>query len=317
MAKKQTIILTHGNTTPNADLIQLGEVLVQHAATKTETGLHTVTEIDGEKTVVTIPSKDWVASEIAKVDAGGINQTITELQTKVNGIESDYKGADEAINEELGDINGKITEIEGKIETIIGDDSSSSMRAVAKDEAEKAVASVVDGAPEAFDTLKEIANWITGGEEGAEGAAQIVSDVEKLKDIVDGYTDKTSIKNDIEGVKTTISELGNTYYTESEIDTKVETINSEIAKALKNITETSGNLTITFNNETQKYDITLSGLALNSDLSTLTGRVTTAEGEIATIKGDYVKTITTVDGQLSATGNNIDLSNMTIDGGTY
>jgi uncharacterized protein YegP (UPF0339 family) len=191
------------------------------------------------------------------------------------------------------------------------------MRAVAKDEAEKAVASVVDGAPEAFDTLKEIANWITGGEEGAEGAAQIVSDVEKLKDIVDGYTDKTSIKNDIEGVKTTINELGNTYYTESEIDTKVETINSEIAKALKNITETSGNLTITFNNETQKYDITLSGLALNSDLSTLTGRVTTAEGEIATIKGDYVKTITTIDGQLSATGNNIDLSNMTIDGGTY
>ena len=71
MAKKQTIILTHGNTTPSAELIQLGEVLVQHASTKTETGLHTVTEIDGEKTVVTIPSKDWVASEIAKVDAGG------------------------------------------------------------------------------------------------------------------------------------------------------------------------------------------------------------------------------------------------------
>lgn len=53
---------------------------------------------------------------------------------------------------------------------------------LATDAAASAVATVLDGAPEAFDTLKEVATWISNNDH-AEDVAGLVTDVENLKKI--------------------------------------------------------------------------------------------------------------------------------------
>ena len=69
------------------------------------------------------------------------------------------------------------------------------MREVATEEAAKEVAKVVAEADADFDTLKEIADWILNDKEGA---AALQVDVATLKDIVDGYTGKGSIKTAVD-----------------------------------------------------------------------------------------------------------------------
>jgi DNA gyrase/topoisomerase IV subunit A len=92
MAKKQQIILTHGSAAPSAEVVKglkLGEVLVQHAADAKEVALHTVNKEGDETALISFPSKEWVNAEIAKVDAGGINQTITSLGERLTAAEGE------------------------------------------------------------------------------------------------------------------------------------------------------------------------------------------------------------------------------------
>ena len=65
--------------------------------------------------------------------------------------------------------------IEEKVNKLIGEDSGKTARSIAAEE----VAKIVDGADEAFDTLKEIAEWI--GDGSGATAADIVTNIENLK----------------------------------------------------------------------------------------------------------------------------------------
>ena len=75
---------------------------------------------------------------------------------------------------------------------------------LAADASAAAVATVLDGAPESFDTLKEVAEWIANNEH-AEDVANLVTDVENLKKIDhDAYIAadtalETSLKGYVDG----------------------------------------------------------------------------------------------------------------------
>lgn len=75
MKNTSKIILTHGTYQPTTDMIDRGEVLVQHTDTPVSSSLHTVTN-DGN-TLVSFPSKEWVLSEISKINTeeGGSDLT--------------------------------------------------------------------------------------------------------------------------------------------------------------------------------------------------------------------------------------------------
>ena len=92
MAKKQQIILTHGTGVPALENVKLGEVLVRHAEDAKNAALYTPN--NSEEAFIEFPSKEWVNAEIAKVDAGGINTTITALQAQVDAMDAAYKAAD-------------------------------------------------------------------------------------------------------------------------------------------------------------------------------------------------------------------------------
>lgn len=100
---------------------------------------------------------------------------ITANTTKIGENETAIAG----VQGQLTDLETKhdtdISRVEGKVTTLIGDDASKSVRTIAVEE----VAKVVADAPENFDTLKEIADWI---QNDTTGAAALANQVQKNKD---------------------------------------------------------------------------------------------------------------------------------------
>ena len=81
MAKKQTIILTHGSGMPTKDMIVKGEVLVQHASTAKDSALHTV---DDNGNLVSFPSKAYVDEVQSQITGtNGINDKISAINTEL------------------------------------------------------------------------------------------------------------------------------------------------------------------------------------------------------------------------------------------
>lgn len=82
------------------------------------------------------------------------------------------------------------TLIDGKaeqttVDTMIGDDTGKSIRAISAEE----VAKIVAGADENYNTLKEIADWIMSD---TTGAAKMANDITRLDTILDGIGDTTA-----------------------------------------------------------------------------------------------------------------------------
>lgn len=80
-------------------------------------------------------------------------------------------------------IDGKAEET--TVDTLVGDDTGKSVRSISAEE----VAKIVAGAPESFDTLKEIADWI---QSDTTGAAKMSNDISRLDAILDGIGDTTA-----------------------------------------------------------------------------------------------------------------------------
>ena len=77
---------------------------------------------------------------------------------------------------------GRVTTVEGKVTTLVGNDASKSARTIASEE----VAKIVAGADTAYDTLKEIADWISSHKTDA---TAMNSAIVALEAIVDGIGD--------------------------------------------------------------------------------------------------------------------------------
>ena len=77
---------------------------------------------------------------------------------------------------------GRVTTVEGKVTTLVGDDVSKSARTIASEE----VAKIVANADTAYDTLKEIADWISSHKTDA---TAMNSAIVALEAIVDGIGD--------------------------------------------------------------------------------------------------------------------------------
>ena len=79
-------------------------------------------------------------------------------------------------------LTGRVTTVEGKVTTLIGEDASKSARTIASEE----VAKIVAGADASYDTLKEIADWISSHKTDA---TAMNSAIVALEAIVDGIGD--------------------------------------------------------------------------------------------------------------------------------
>ena len=74
------------------------------------------------------------------------------------------------------------TELENKVNVLIGTDNNKSVRAIAAEE----VATIVAGADESYDTLKEISDWIKGH---PNNVGEINSEITTIKELI-GYSER-------------------------------------------------------------------------------------------------------------------------------
>ena len=103
-------------------------------------------------------------------------QMISEAQTAATYDDTEVRGL---ISNNASAIQAHKDAIDAKVTTLIGDDDSKSVRTISAEE----VAKVVAGADASFDTLKEIADWISSHKTDA---AAMNSAITKLEGILDG-----------------------------------------------------------------------------------------------------------------------------------
>lgn len=118
------------------------------------------------------------AADAAQADVDALEAkvgTVTAGKTVVEMIQD----AQAAATYDDTALAGRVTTAEGKISTLVGEDANKSARAIAAEETAKIVA----GADTAYDTLKEIADWISSH---TTDAASMNSAIVALQAIVDG-----------------------------------------------------------------------------------------------------------------------------------
>ena len=106
----------------------------------------------------------------------------------------------------------EVAGLKTSVDTLIGTDKNVSVRVIATDvaskEASAAVAKLVANAPESFDTLKEIADWIQE-HPSAETFTALSNKVTSLNDLVNGNTEKgiTGLVSQVSTLNSTVSTL--------------------------------------------------------------------------------------------------------------
>lgn len=127
---------------------------------------------------------------VTKIEAGVTDEQIATAKAVKDYVDNLVTGGigalgalakkDEVTETELGDaLKKKINDTAAQAATLVGEDASKSARAIAAEE----VAKIVDGADASFDTLKEIADWISGHKTDA---ASMNSAIKALEAIVKG-----------------------------------------------------------------------------------------------------------------------------------
>ena len=124
--------------------------------------------------VGTVPENKTVVQMISEAQAAA-----TYNDTEVRGLISDNKKAIEAHK----------TAIDAKVTTLIGEDSDKSVRTIASEETAKIVA----GADASFDTLKEIADWISNHKTDAAAMNSAIVALEGIVDGIGGEGEKATV----------------------------------------------------------------------------------------------------------------------------
>lgn len=108
--------------------------------------------------------------------------------------------------------------LQGIVNVLVGSDTGKSIRQIANDEASTAVAGVLNGAPEAFDTLKEIADWIQDNTD----AADIINLGNRVTNL------ETVVINGSDGTPSLVSQVGTLTTNVSNLTTTVTNIEETI-----------------------------------------------------------------------------------------
>lgn len=110
--------------------------------------------------------------ENGTISVNGAAVAITGLQALAYKAKISEADLDEALTAsiaakataaDLSALTVRVTTAEGKIDTLVGTDVDKSVRAISAEE----VAKIVAGAPESYDTLKELADWLASHETDA------------------------------------------------------------------------------------------------------------------------------------------------------
>lgn len=244
----------------------------------------------------------------------GVDTVVKYIDKKTEGIASDAALA--ALTTRVTTAEGNITTAEGEIDTLQADmeaaegklttlidtDTAKSVRTIANEELTKQL--IPENADESFNTLQEIAAWIQAHPDDASAMNQAIAALQKLVGTLpEGITATTVVGYVAELVA---AEKSRAELKEGELDGRIDTLEAAVGKngsietkigdakqqAITAAAEDAKNKADAAlasaksytDTEIGKVNTALEGKAESSDLTALTGRVTTAEGEINTLK---------------------------------
>lgn len=178
----------------------------------------------------------------AEADGEGGLVPIPEAGDNTLYLRGDGEWADPtvAVVESLNTLGETVNSIDGRLKRVVGGDSTKSMREVAADEASKAMASVVDGAPEAFNTLKEIAAWIQGSDDLNNDAADLLLRVNSLDAMVFGTESESGLNTRVETLEESVDQLKDAHNALSQV---VGNASMGLVKTVNELTVSVGNHT--------------------------------------------------------------------------
>ena len=156
----------------------------------------------------------YVKGDVDSAIATAKGEAISAANSYADGLASNYDAAGSAATAEanakayvdgiVGDVTGEDGVVTKGLNSRIADLEAIDHEKLASDASAAAVATVLDGAPEKFDTLKEVAQWIADSESAA-SAADLVTRVSALENIDhDAYKAadtalETSLKGYVDG----------------------------------------------------------------------------------------------------------------------
>lgn len=211
----------------------------------------------------------------------GHTTTLTEHGTSIGNLNS-------KIDTQIGNVQASIANIGERIDDLLGDDlpedgsAAPTIRAIAEEAASAKVDAVVDGAPESFNTLKDIANWIENDESGAASIANTVATHgQKIQTLEGNYS---TLRTDVNNNDVDIKALQDA---DIELDRRLDTAEGAIATVDSRIT-TAKEAAI---GEAARLDA-----AMGLRVGAVEGRLSAAE---TTITGHGGR-LTTVEGKVTA-----------------
>ena len=300
-----------------ADKSELADGIALKADKSVVDAMYTNDQIDGlldgkvDKTVyaedkATFALKSEITSLTGKADKSYVD---AELAKKVNVSDYTTDKATFATKTELEGVSGRVTTIEGILNDAgEGEDLTKGLVSrvadleaidhdkLAADASAAAVATVLDGAPEKFDTLKEIAAWIADADT-AEDAASLVTRVSALEAIDhEAYVEADAeLKEELEGKIDAINNHSHTFV-EAELNEikagDVAKWNAEIgAKALAETKTTTAEV----KDQIEAYGYATTGYADGKAADAQAAAEATAAGALATAVADLEGKIAAVD----------------------
>lgn len=168
-----------------------------------------------EASITTLTGADTVEGSVAKAlkdakaYADGKDTAIAAAKSAADAAQADVDAleakvgtvpADKTVVEMISDaqtaatyddtaLAGRVTTVEGKVTTLIGSDASKSARTIASEE----VAKIVAGADASYDTLKEIADWISSHKTDATAMNSAITTLEGIVDGIGGDGEKATV----------------------------------------------------------------------------------------------------------------------------
>lgn len=139
-----------------------------------------------------------------------------------------------AMETTVGNLAESLEAVQAQLTTVIGSDLNKTMRAVATEVTNSAISTLVNDAPEAFNTLKEIADWITGDHEGSVDAADLITDVANLKTIVSDET--VGLVSRVGVLETSVGDLN------TAVNTLAETVGGATYGLVKKVNDNATNI---------------------------------------------------------------------------
>lgn len=306
-----------------SNAIASAKTYIDSAITATETALN------GQISAVDKKADDNADAIDALENLVGSTAVATQISNAIGGLDASKTGSSAHVTVKVDQLDGVITGVtvtetglatsddlsalQTKVNTLVGDDADMSARAIAAAE----VAKVVAGAPESFDTLKEIAAWISSDETSS---AQMVSDIDNLKKVTSGYTTQGSIQAAITAAQTK-ADNNATAITGLQGLVGDTAVAAQISDAIGALDATAGTATVASGKHVavevieQDGKVTVVNVAENDIASAdaLSAVASTANAAVQSV------TVSNLTGVSATTGTAvvIDFSNMTINCGEY